>query len=195
MIEWDVEEVDQDGDVIDHHYFDTYNECRMYTQHIPQAGNKYEVALVLTYSDGDRAWAYVQDNHLAGYFCDAYGRNVRRVAKKYIHEVEKSHEKESTKVLNLLTDKELTLYYPPEIAVKLAYLYHSSFPPEEYETLLPKLPVSIGSITISCGDWVAYRSKDMAKRTVRELFNTAPTGMRFSASELLDRCIDERDYR
>jgi hypothetical protein len=90
--EWDIESVDEHGDIQGHHFFD---KC----PGIP--ADDYDddgltPALVLvrdTWDEGgltDRYWAYVADGKLPEYFLDAYNNEGPRVPKRFHAELRRA---------------------------------------------------------------------------------------------------------
>jgi hypothetical protein len=71
--EWDIEETDEHGDIIDHNHAPTLKD-------LPEVGG--DLVLVRDGDDG-RTWAYVSHNTLPIYFEDSYGRIGSKVPKKF----------------------------------------------------------------------------------------------------------------
>lgn len=96
--EWDVETVTdaeteehEEGEVLDHHHFDTYAEAAQFAAGEPDEGTRYVIVLVRD-NDGTgaltrRAWAYMEDGKLPDYFVCANGDDVAKVPQKYHNEV------------------------------------------------------------------------------------------------------------
>ena len=109
--EWDVETVDQYGDIIDHHFSDRLS--TMYEEELKDAIQEKTVGdikyrLVLIRNEGDehegvtdRVWAYLDDSHrLPDTFDD---RPNMRIPKRFHHELKKRK-----KILELSQDTETT---------------------------------------------------------------------------------------
>ena len=85
--EWDVETVDEYGD-IEHEHCASYADClRLMDEPAPE-GCRYDVVLVRD-DDYERSWAYMENNKLPEYFKDVYGRRVVKVPKRFVAEVAK----------------------------------------------------------------------------------------------------------
>lgn len=92
VYEWDVEELDRHGDIVDHHF------CENYKQLLKCASDFQKCDIVLVRdveSDSggveDRLWAYMKDGKLPEYFADS--RNLPtgiRVPKKFHLEVSRA---------------------------------------------------------------------------------------------------------
>lgn len=97
--EWDVELVNtittdecEEGEIIDHNFFNTSKECVDYVLKYPTpVNNKLEIVLVLDTHDG-RSWAYVdmETMTLPEWFEDAAGCETRKVPKRFHLELAKS---------------------------------------------------------------------------------------------------------
>lgn len=91
--EWDVEEIDQHGDVVEHWFQSSYADCLKFI-----AGNKpddadgrFDIVLVKTTDDG-RGWCYLNGyGELPERFGDAEDKFFGAVPKPYIHEVRQAH--------------------------------------------------------------------------------------------------------
>ena len=90
--EWDVEETDVHGDIIEHWFHETYRECMEWVKKsTPSAGATYEVVLVRS-TDEERAWCYVDGNgEIPDTFHDANGSLVCEVPKRFKEQVRKYH--------------------------------------------------------------------------------------------------------
>lgn len=88
--EWDFEEIDEDGDVIDHNHADKL------TDYVPTDDTMILVLVrdVGNDRDGlvDRSWAYVKFKHLPEYFTDTDGARVAKVPEKFKIELKKYYE-------------------------------------------------------------------------------------------------------
>lgn len=83
--EWDVEEVDECGDVVEHNHFKTYSEAfKCFNKLVSDAeyGMSYEIVLVRN-SDKERSWAYIEDGILPTHFEDAYGIQTAKVPSRF----------------------------------------------------------------------------------------------------------------
>lgn len=86
VYEWDLETVDEHGDVIDHEHFDRLADAP------PFEGRK----LVLVMDDDDgRAWSYVEEGKLSEWFLDASERHIRKVPQRFHAELERFNRKNS----------------------------------------------------------------------------------------------------
>lgn len=94
--EWDCEEVsdiEQEGyavdDIIEHYHSRTYKEALAISQTTPPEGSRWDIVLVRD-DDDRRAWAYMmdgEDGNPPEWFCDADGREYKRVPKRFFNEV------------------------------------------------------------------------------------------------------------
>ena len=82
--EWDIEETDEYGDIVDHHHFDKLKD-------IPDIDG--DLVLVKSIWRGDtlaaRFWAYVENGILPEYFEDSRGWKYHKVPQKFRKEYEK----------------------------------------------------------------------------------------------------------
>ena len=79
--EWDIETVDEHGDIIDHHHADKLKE---YPKDYTKSGGD----LVLVRDDNyGRSWAYVQRGFLPEYFTNAFGGNTAKVPMRFHKEL------------------------------------------------------------------------------------------------------------
>lgn len=90
--EWDVEELDAEGEIVSHHGFPSYALAQTFAEESAARNVTCLVALVQD-ADGYRAWAYI-DFHtsyglgiLPDYFQDAYGNVAGAVPKRFHREV------------------------------------------------------------------------------------------------------------
>ena len=94
--EWDIEEIDEHGDIIDHHHRDKLSEffeCGFaddFAAALKREG--YLLVLVRDMLDrnGDvdlRSWAYVKDGKLPVFSHDAWGRYVAKVPQRFHREL------------------------------------------------------------------------------------------------------------
>ena len=85
--EWDVEEVDQHGDIQDHNHSETYAEAKKFYAMPP--GNPGMTSRIVLVRDDDkcRAWAYMENGTLPEHFEDANGVEVAKVPKRFHDEV------------------------------------------------------------------------------------------------------------
>ena len=87
--EWDVEEIDSDGDIIDHHHVESYEVAdtlkRLYEATEPYT---YKVVLVKDSRASGRSWAYIEDGKLPENFEDSYGGNCGKVPERFHKEIE-----------------------------------------------------------------------------------------------------------
>lgn len=95
--EWDVEECTshetpehEEGEVIEHHFCESFSECMKVASRAPLDGFKYEIVLVLDTYDC-RSWAYFDEDtmKLSEYFEDASGSFTRKVPVRFRAEIEK----------------------------------------------------------------------------------------------------------
>ena len=92
--EWDVETVDEYGDIEDH-----YHSERITIDHLDAALDKSgRTRLVLVRDDHrhggiDRSWAYVEEGKLPDHFKDAYDRNEAKVPQRFHKELAKAFRK------------------------------------------------------------------------------------------------------
>lgn len=87
--EWDVEEVDQFGDVIDHNHFDSYVDALGCFNRLSEELSDdmtYEIVLVRN-GDNERSWAYLENGELPESFEDAYGVETAKVPKRFVKEI------------------------------------------------------------------------------------------------------------
>lgn len=85
--EWDVEEVDEHGDIIQHWFQDSYIDCLKFVENNPD--KNLDIVLVKT-TDEERGWFYLSEyDTLPRVFSDAYNKNLGNVPKKYILEIER----------------------------------------------------------------------------------------------------------
>lgn len=84
--EWDVETIEEDDEVIDHDFKNTFEECRQYLNN-----TSYDVVLVCTDDNTEsRSWAYLVDNKLLEYFEDASFNEVRKIPQRFHKKVNNS---------------------------------------------------------------------------------------------------------
>ena len=89
--EWDVEENNDDGDIVDHNHFETYQEaCEFYNDILmsKSADQSFSIVLVKD-TDSYRAWAYMVDDKLPTYFTDAQCCDAGKVPQRFHQEVSK----------------------------------------------------------------------------------------------------------
>ena len=84
--EWDVETVDEFGDIQDHDHSETLRDYHLEVE----APNRL-VLVRDSYTDYglDRSWAYVEDGKLPSHFEDAYGQKIRRIPKRFQFEMDR----------------------------------------------------------------------------------------------------------
>lgn len=88
--EWDVEEVDEHDDIIDHHHTDSYAKAKAINETPSDEGITSRIVLVRDDDNtrtGCRAWAYMEGSELPEYFEDANGVEVAKVPKRFHDEV------------------------------------------------------------------------------------------------------------
>ncbi len=81
MHEWDVETLDEFGDIEDHNHCET-----LQPYHLDLDRNQRLVLVCDHYPPVgglNRSWAYVENNTLPLYFEDAYGNKTTRVPKRF----------------------------------------------------------------------------------------------------------------
>lgn len=80
IIEWLVEEIDENDDIVNVHHAETYSQAVQWAADAPKA----RIGLVrdLPRLDG-RSWAYIVDGKLPEYFTDAYDDQTAKVPQKY----------------------------------------------------------------------------------------------------------------
>ena len=85
--EWDVEEIDEHGDIIDHNHRDT----AVAVLHLARGFALSDVVLVRDVWKDDslqeRSWAYVVDGRLPEFFEDAYQRQTVKVPARFHSEL------------------------------------------------------------------------------------------------------------
>ena len=88
--EWDIEEVDPHGDIVDHHFLDGHPDGLAPEHERSSEGWRYDLVLVrTTYSNPetrsytDRSWAYVRNGKLPEMFEDAYQIPVHKIPKRF----------------------------------------------------------------------------------------------------------------
>lgn len=92
--EWDVEETAacdseqyEQGEIIEHYHCGSYREALAFSKAAAPAGSRWEIVLVRD-DDDRRAWAYMgSDTELPEFFCDADGREYRKVPARFHKEV------------------------------------------------------------------------------------------------------------
>lgn len=84
--EWDVETVDEWGDIVDHWFVEGAQDALEYSRHMantPDTTRQYRIVVVRDDRQG-RSWAYVDENNaLPSHFCDAYDLPVARVPNRF----------------------------------------------------------------------------------------------------------------
>jgi len=95
IYEWDIETVDEYGDIIDHYHASDLQELAIFLEREePQAGIEYRLVLVRDQcrADGmdlDRTWAYLTDEcNLPSHFSDTIGTNRTQVSLRFAKELE-----------------------------------------------------------------------------------------------------------
>ena len=86
--EWDIEELDEHGDIENHIHQDKLSAYRA----LP-IGNPSECLVLVrdNWETGSRAWAYVgEDGRLPEYLEDAHGHRVAKVPQRYHRELAKA---------------------------------------------------------------------------------------------------------
>jgi len=81
--EWDIEEVDQYGDIVDHHHADEARNLPDVSGDlvlVRDAGNEH-------FGVTERSWAYVVEGALPEFFTDAYGAETAKVPKRFHDEL------------------------------------------------------------------------------------------------------------
>lgn len=73
IYEWTVEEIDDNGDIVDSDFYDEF-------PGLPECGKDIGV---VCYDLGGRFWAYVDDGELPQYFEDAFGRKGPKVPARF----------------------------------------------------------------------------------------------------------------
>lgn len=92
--EWDVEEIDSDGDIIDHNHADklsSYKEIDGVLVLVRDVGNSRDGVI-------DRSWAYVLGKKLPEYFTDTDEAKVAKVPQKFHDELAKYFEQSKSKI-------------------------------------------------------------------------------------------------
>lgn len=100
--EWDVEEVANEdltadgqnfaeNDVMEHYFQTSFKDCVSFANSGTHSEHNTRLDIVLVRDDDDRrAWAYLQeDGTMPEYFCDADGREYKKVPKRFHDEVKK----------------------------------------------------------------------------------------------------------
>jgi len=92
--EWDVETVDENDDIVDHDFRDSYAECMAIAAAEPPEGCRFAIVLVRNsdHAFDGRAWAYLDGGKLPTHFEDAYQHPVAKVPAKFHREVERAKE-------------------------------------------------------------------------------------------------------
>lgn len=92
--EWDVEELDEHGDIINHNHTESYEEAVGWAKSLKAEGVRVELALVrdIVEEDGNvvsRSWTYADEEFRLGQACgflSASGSYVCLVPKRFIKE-------------------------------------------------------------------------------------------------------------
>jgi len=94
--EWDIEEIDEHGDINDHHHRDKLSEFFElgFADDFAAAlkGEGYQLVLVRDTLDSDgavdlRSWAYVEDGKLPVFSGDGFGRCAAKVPQRFHREL------------------------------------------------------------------------------------------------------------
>ena len=87
--EWCCEVVDCHGDIVDNYFADSLEDAWNWINDDDYV-NEYQICLVRTADNGDRAWAYLTDDgRLPAYFADAYGHDTTKVPQRFHRETER----------------------------------------------------------------------------------------------------------
>ena len=97
--EWDMEEVDKDGQILDHDHADNLKDLKIgYSNRQSHEDSWYRLVLVRDYSNGswqdsDRQWAYVSLGGTLGfhpdYFENSHQNPANKIPQKYLAEFAK----------------------------------------------------------------------------------------------------------
>lgn len=92
--EWDVETLDEFGDILDHDHRDTFKEAIAAEKTTQGFSETTRICLVRDVWDEDngiqdRQWAYLEEGKLPEYFEDTGGQEANRVPQKFHQEVAK----------------------------------------------------------------------------------------------------------
>lgn len=89
--EWDVEELDESGDIVDHNHCGSYAGCLNVLKRDPEPGITRRVVLIRDNDctrSGQRSWAYMKSDWiLPPMFTDANGISVAAVPSRFIVEI------------------------------------------------------------------------------------------------------------
>jgi len=89
--EWDVETIDEHGDIQDHDHFDKLKDSYFFHDEI----NERTLELVLVRDTWNamgqsvRTWAYMVNKKMPEFFQDAYQNNATKVPQRYLNEFQK----------------------------------------------------------------------------------------------------------
>lgn len=91
--EWDVEDTNIYGDVIDHNHRDALSDYHPSDFDLMEEEDARSCSLVLVRDDDNgRSWAYVEDGKLPTHFSDAYGNDIAKVPQRFHQELKNSKE-------------------------------------------------------------------------------------------------------
>jgi len=85
--EWDVEETNSDGDVIQHWFQNSYADCAKFVREKTPGHDCFFLIVLVKIKDGDYGWWYVGAGDVWDVFHDANGSEFGKVPEKYKKEV------------------------------------------------------------------------------------------------------------
>lgn len=90
--EWTAEGIDEHGDIQDSHFAESLADLLREAEDLRAKWPTVDIGLVRDDSDGDRAWAYLDDaGNLPDDFRDAYDRPVAKVPQRFRDELRRAN--------------------------------------------------------------------------------------------------------